>query len=324
MPLTDWPLERLREYRPQVAEPADFDAFWTRTLAESRSVAGETVLRPARTPVTGFHVDDLAFSGFDGERIAAWLIRPAHIDRALPTVVEYRGYGSGRGLPHEHLRWAATGCVHVVMDTRGQGSGAGSGGETPDPHGSGPATSGSMTRGIDAPDGYYYRRVFTDAALLVDAVRALEAVDAERVAVSGASQGGGIALAVAGLTPGLAAVLPDVPFLSDMRRSVESTPRGPFMDVRTYLSVHRDRVEETFTTLAYFDAVNFARRATAPARFSVGLMDDIVPPSAVYAAFNHYAQPDKTIDEYAFNGHEGGGDHQWVRQADWIRERWGL
>lgn len=323
MPLTDWPLEQLRGYRPPIDEPADFDAFWTQTLAESRAAAGEIEVRLACTPMTGFRVEDLRFSGFGGDRIAAWLVRPAHATEPLPTIIEYRGYGSGRGLPHEHLRWAATGCAHVVMDTRGQGSGAGSGGETPDPHGSGPASPGSMTRGIDAPDRYYYRRVFTDAALLVEAVRALEIVDTERVAVSGASQGGGIALAVAGLTQGLVAVLPDVPFLSDMRRSVESTPRGPFMDVRTYLSVHRDRVDETFATLAYFDAVNFARRATAPARFSVGLMDDIVLPSAVYAAFNHYAPSDKAIDVYAFNGHEGGGDHQWVRQAGWLRDRWG-
>ena len=52
-----------------------------------------------------------------------------------------------------------------------------------------------MTRGILDPDEYYYRRVFTDAALLVDAVAGFEFVDADRIAVTGGSQGGGIALA---------------------------------------------------------------------------------------------------------------------------------
>lgn len=28
-------LERLREYRPEPEEPADFDAFWAKTLAET-------------------------------------------------------------------------------------------------------------------------------------------------------------------------------------------------------------------------------------------------------------------------------------------------
>ena len=39
-------------------------------------------------------------------------------------------------------------------------------------------------------------------------------------------------------------------------------------------------------TLSYFDGVSFARRAAAPALFSVGLMDMVCPPSTVYAAFN--------------------------------------
>ncbi|MFJ6677320.1 acetylxylan esterase [Actinosynnema sp. NPDC091369] len=51
----------------------------------------------------------------------------------------------------------------------------------------------------------------------------------------------------------------------------------------------------TFATLAYFDGVHFAQRATAPALFSVGLMDPIRPPSTVYAAFNHYAGSDRTM-----------------------------
>ncbi|MDX3103057.1 acetylxylan esterase [Nonomuraea angiospora] len=33
----DMPLARLREYLPERAEPADFDAFWERTLAEART-----------------------------------------------------------------------------------------------------------------------------------------------------------------------------------------------------------------------------------------------------------------------------------------------
>ena len=66
-------------------------------------------------------------------------------------MVEYVGYNGGRGLPGEKLAWAAAGYVHVLMDTRGQGSGWGNGGDTADPHGSGAATAGFMTRGIHEP-----------------------------------------------------------------------------------------------------------------------------------------------------------------------------
>ena len=68
---------------------------------------------------------------------------------------------------------------------------------------------------------------------------------------------------------------------------------------------HRDQAERVFQTLSYFDGLNFAARAKAPALFSVGLMDQITPPSTVFAAYNHYAGP-KSIEVYPFNGHENG------------------
>jgi cephalosporin-C deacetylase len=85
--------------------------------------------------------------------------------------------------------------------------------------------------------------------------------------------------------------------------------------------VHRDQVDDVFATLSYFDGVNFARRASAPALFSVGMMDDIVLPSTVFGAYNSYPVEDREIEVYEFNGHDGGGFHQWIRQANWLRER---
>ena len=320
MPRTDLTLDELRAYRSAAEVPADFDEFWDRTLAESRAAGGDVILVPAESPVSELVVEDLTFAGFGGEPIRGWVIRPRD-SQPRATVVQYVGYGGGRGLPHEHLHWASSGFVHVVMDTRGQGSAWGTGGDTPDPHGSGPAFPGFMTRGIQSRESYYYRRVFTDAVRLIDAVRGFDFVDPIAVAVTGGSQGGAISLAVAGLVPGLRAVMPDVPFLCDFRRSVELTPDAPFTELRNYLAIHRDVVDETFTTLAYFDGVNFARRATAPARFSVALMDPIVLPSTVFAAYNDYAGDDREIDVYPYNGHEGGQGHQWVTQARWLAER---
>ncbi|WP_345187855.1 acetylxylan esterase [Microbacterium panaciterrae] len=320
MPLTDLPLEELRSFRPDVACPDDFDEFWARTLSESRALAAPPALGEVDTPISEVIVEDLTFSGFGGDPIRGWVTRPRREGR-LPVVVEYIGYGGGRGIPGEHLGWAAAGYVHVLMDTRGQGASWGSGGATPDPHGSDGATPGYMTRGIGSPETYYYRRVFTDAALLIDAVQRFDFVDAERIAVTGASQGGGISLAAAALHPAVRAVMPDVPYLCHFRRSVERTPTHPFREIERYLAVHRDRVEAVFDTLSYFDGVNFARRITAPALLSVGLMDEVVLPSSIFAAYNHLAAGDAEIEVYPFNGHEGGQIAQWVRQAGWLAER---
>ena len=115
--------------------------------------------------------------------------------------------------------------------------------------------------------------------------------------------------------------MPDVPFLCFFRRSVERTPDHPYAEIERYLAVHRDRVAQVFETLSYFDGVNFARRIRQPALFSAALMDGIVLPSSVYAAYNHLASTDAEIEPYLFNGHEGGQIAQWVRQARWLAER---
>lgn len=319
MPRFDLPLEALREYRPEVAEPADFDGFWARTLAASRALAEPPVLEAVDSPLRLVDVHDLTFSGFDGDPVKAWMLTAAGDASPRPTIVEYNGYGGGRGLPHERLHWVAAGYTWVFMDTRGQGSVWGTGGDTPDPHGSGPAAPGFMTRGVLDPDDYYYRRVYTDAVLLLDAVRTLPQVDPARLVVTGGSQGGGITLAAAALGGELAAVMPDVPFLCHFERAVGLTDAHPYQEVVQYLSVHRDAEESVFRTLSYFDGVNLARRASAPALFSTALHDMVCPPSTVFAALNHYGG-DARIEVYGYNQHEGGQGIHWLRQADFVAE----
>ncbi|GAA1945263.1 acetylxylan esterase [Microbacterium deminutum] len=318
MPRFDLSLSELQSYRPDIREPADFDGFWARTVSAAREFRDEVVVIPVDSALRQIDVFDVTFPGFGGDPVKAWLWAPRGASEALPTVVEFNGYGGGRGLPHERLTWAAAGYAHLFMDTRGQGAVWGSGGETPDPHGSGPAAPGFMTRGIDSPADYYYRRVFTDGVRAVDAVRSLDLVDPSRVAVAGGSQGGGIAIAVGGLADDLVAVMPDVPFLCHFERAIGMTGRDPYQEVVRYLQVNRGARERVFSTLSYFDGANFASRITAPTLFSVALQDETCPPSTVYAAYNRVPVSDKRIEVYDFNDHEGGGGYQWPVQASFL------
>lgn len=317
MPISDLPLAELENFRPEIHLPKDFDEFWEQTLAESRALWKPPILVKVEEGITAFDVFDVTFSGFQGELIKGWYITPIN---STPTVavVEYLGYGGGRGFAHEHIKWPAAGYAHFVMDTRGQGSAWGTGGQTSDDHGSHPHYPGFMTKGIDSKDTYYYRRLYTDAVLAIDAVRSLNIVAADHIAVTGGSQGGGLALVVSGLVKDLLAAMPEVPFLTYFRRAVDITPRAPYTEIANYLSIHRDKYEAVFKTLDYFDVLNFVRNSAAPAYFSVALMDTICPPSTVFAARNTYAATTK-MEIFRFNDHEGGQGHHWINQVNWLR-----
>jgi cephalosporin-C deacetylase len=97
------------------------------------------------------------------------------------------------------------------------------------------------------------------------------------------------------------------------------TDEHPYQELRSFLSVHRDRSDEVFRTLSYVDGLNFAVRAHAPTLMAVGLMDEICPPSTVFAAFNHYAGP-KDLRVWTYNGHEAGSAQHVFEQLRFLAE----
>ena len=313
MALFDFPLDKLKTYNPSEKAPKDFDAFWKRTLAETERAA----------PVSPHFVEvkdsfyklvdvyDVTFKGYMGQDVKGWFIEPAGNESALPCIVSFVGYGGGRNLPAEHVSPTIAGFAHFVMDTRGQGSNW-SPGNTPDivQHDDGGQYPGFMTRGILSPETYYYRRVFTDAVRAIAAAAEHPHVDPSRIAVTGASQGGGITIAAAALSnKKVKLAMADVPFLCHFTRATTIIDSHPYGEIAGYLKAHRDRKNAVYNTLSYFDGIHFAPKITARTLFSVALMDQTCPPSTVYAAYNRIKSK-KEIRIYDFNNHEGGGPFQ--------------
>ena len=317
----DLPLEQLYAYCPARVEPDNFDAFWDATLAEARRFPLDAQFVPFDAGLSLVDSYDVTFNGYAGQPIKGWLLLPRDRSGPLPCVVEFVGYGGGRGYPLDWLTFSVAGYAHLVMDTRGQGS-AWRKGDTPDIETgfSNPQYPGFMTRGVLDPQTYYYRRVFVDGVRAVEAARSHLAVDADRIALTGGSQGGGITLAVGALAD-VAAVMPDVPFLCHYRVATELVDSAPYNEIVKYCKIHRDKIETVFDTLAYFDGVNFAARIAAPALFSAGLMDDICPPRTVFAAYNQIAGQ-KEIKIYPYNQHEGGQTDQTIEKLAFLVNLW--
>jgi cephalosporin-C deacetylase len=297
MPWYDLPLDRLREYRTTTQEPDGLDSWWARRLDQARAAARPvTLTRHEPGLYAPLEVYDAEFSGADGDRIKAWYI-PA--SDSAPVVVRFIGYGGGRGAPSEHALLAALGYTVFVMDTRGQG-GRWTFGATGD-GAPGPENSQVMTRGIASPETYYFTRLFTDAVLAVEA--ALSLTGRPSAAVAGGSQGGALSLATAALVPDKVSVChADVPFLCDIQRAITLAPHAPFTEIPEFLNENVDLIDAALSTLTYIDCALLARRITAECLFSVCLMDEISPPSTVFAAYNEITSG-KDIAVYPYSGH---------------------
>lgn len=314
----DLPLEQLRSYRSSVGIPDDFDSFWAGEMTDARRFPMEIDQRDVTSFFTLVRTWDVSFPGYGGQPIRAWVHEPAHYDAPLRTVVHFHGYSGGRGIPEQGQFFALAGYRHIVMDNRGQGWSMV--GATPDlsPDSGRSTVPGLVTRGIESPASHYYTRLFVDAARVVDAAAALPLADTSQIFVTGGSQGGAMAIAAAGLHQGVAGVMPNVPFLSDIPRAVQLATTDPMLELVRYLAMYPEMEQTALETLSYFDTVNLGSRATAPALFSVGLLDPVSPPSTVFAAFHAYGGQDKQLSVFAYNAHEGGGERHEVTKLGWL------
>ncbi len=111
----------------------------------------------------------------------------------------------------------------------------------------------------------------------------------------------------------------DVPFLSDFPRAVVTASAGPYPEIAAYLASHRHHTDAPSPRWPTSTPPCWSPARPAPALFSVALMDNVCPPSTVYAAYNAYAG-EKQIRSYPYNDHEGGQFHQEAEQLTWLRE----
>ena len=290
-----------------VSRPGDFDEFWAETVSSSSSLPALVSVAPVATELATVDAWDLTFRGFEGSKVKAWLKVPRNVDPAnLPVCVEFVGYGGGRGRLLENLEWTACGFAHLIMDSRGQGSGW-SAGETNDAWAVEPHHPGFLTLGLHKPEDYYYRRLFVDAVRLIDAVGELGWFSTEKYHLHGRSQGAATAIAASALRPGaVSSASYLVPFFCDVPRAIVLATDWPYLEIVNYFRVHYEVAEAALRTLAYFDGVNFAERVISPAMYSIASRDEVAPAACALSAYERHAGPKKLV-RWPYSAHEGGG-----------------
>lgn len=310
MPLTfDMPLEELKSYQGRNPRPADFDGYWEQGLSEMRAIDPQVELVPASFETSFADCFHMYFTGTQGARVHAKLLRPKRVPAPQPALLMFHGYWGNCGDWISKLGYVAQGYTVAALDCRGQG------GLSEDKGGVvGSTIEGHIIRGLDGPpEKLLFRQIFLDTAQLAKIVMEMPEVDEQRVGATGASQGGALTIACAALEPRIKLAAPVYPFLSDYKRVWEmDLDEVAYKELRTYFRrfdpLH-EREDAIFEKLGYIDIQHLAPRIRAQVQLFMGLRDTICPPSTQFAAYNKITSQ-KSLVIYPDFEHEDLAGHQ--------------
>jgi len=299
----DMPLEKLRKYMGSNPKPNDFDSFWDNNIKELDKIDPNIEIIPSAFQTSFANCSDLYFTSTQEARIHAKLIQPKNINSSTPAIIMFHGYTANSGDWTEQIAFAAEGFTVAILDCRGQG------GLSQDVGGTiGSTMRGHIVRGIDGPpNNMLFKQIFLDCALLTRIIMDMPKVDANRIAVTGGSQGGGLSLACASLVPEINLVAPVFPFLSDYKRVWQiDQAKDAYFEIQDYfrkfdpLHLNEDQI---FNKLGYIDIQHLVPRIKGSVMMATALMDTICPPSTQFATYNKISSTKEHI-LYPDFGHE--------------------
>lgn len=296
----DLPLEQLKNYKPELTKQPDFDEFWSDSLKDLSNVPLKYTLTPYDFPVKGVKVYTINFAGFNNANIQGYFAYPENSE-LLPGLLLFHGYNwCFDGNVENTVNWALKGYATLQMLVRGQ-----QGYSADNVVSSTGYAAGWMSKGILDPKEYYYRAIYMDAVRALEVLASIDNVNAKKIGVHGGSQGGGLSLSSAALSDIPVVAVADYPFLSNFERAIDLALCNPYNELNEFF--RRNTAPEieiqAKKTLSYFDIMNLAPKIKCHTWVSAGLVDDIVPPSTVFAAYNHMTCS-KEISVHRYFGHE--------------------
>ena len=272
--MTEYSLRDLFAPPPELAEPADFDAFWAETFEQfgTGPVAWSNV--EALEPTDTHRLQRIRFDSSCGEPVVAWLAIPLGV--TTRGLVVSHGYG-GRTEPDLERLTPETAAIFPCAP-----------GQEANPPGLFPALpSQHVLAGIQSRQTYSHRFSAADiwraATVLLDAAPAA----ARALDYIGGSFGGGIGALALPWDRRFRRASLDVPSFGHFPIRLSRKCTGSGEAVRQHLRRH----PEVRPVLDYFDSAIAARRISIPVLVGAAVVDPSVHPGGQFAVYHALGGP---------------------------------
>lgn len=248
------------------------NTFWLQTKQRLEKEPIEAKVESVSEPLP-YRKFKITLRSLDGVYIRAFLALPVRgegFTETLPVIISAPGYGGTQ--QSVMLSECQRGYAVLQVFPRGQGESE----ELWKLNG-----ADKLTMHLDKPNGAYYQGAYADVIRGIDYIVSRDDINPKRISIVGTSQGGGIALAVAGLDTRIKVVVAHVPFLCNFPLAARTT--GSL--VKKLLDKAKQNNDTALKTLFYFDPINLVSRLKVPVLLSAGGKDEVCPAATIQSVY---------------------------------------
>ncbi len=259
---------------PLETEPADFDAFWATAKAELATIPHD--------PELAFHYSSsysttyrINLATVQGRRVYGYISVPIG-QGPFPAVLSLPSFGSAANItkPQEYLaeRGGALSMVisiHNVDPTQ----------EDPNAY---------LPNDITDPHKMYFKMAVQASLRAVDYIFSRSDFDGQSLAVNGVSQGGGLAMMLAGIDERVKLLVQSNSTHCEHVGLRHNRASGfPYYIRKSRTEVGTQQHEEaTAQAIKYFEGIYFSKRFKGPSLSVISYNDEICPPATTLSAYN--------------------------------------
>ncbi len=289
-------------FKPITKYPNNLKRYWGKEIKTLRALPMEIKEVPVKNIENGYLCSDVQINCLGGKPAHGYYVKPTNAkEKSLPIVLFVHAAGVKGSWclskPQNALRYAKTGSGAICFDLNAHGMLNGQPQKYYDDLEAGELNE-YMYFGIENRDSIYFRGMYLRLIRTLDFLTKQPEWDGKRILVIGESQGGGQALAAAGLDKRVTAVVATVPAMCDWGRTLIGEKGGwPNPFATTY------NKQKMMKTVPYYDVANLIKGSKSTLVVEIGLIDQTCPSSSIYAAINQ-AKGEKTVFAVPYREHQ--------------------